>query len=197
MAFIDDRLLECVAYGFAFGPEFRTSIVELKSGREARNAEWARFRWRGVAPYQNIEPDDYSGLLGAFLRARGMVNTFRFRNWLEEAVVGQSLGLAPAGTTAVQLVRDYDPFGGSSYRRTVTAPVAGSVTVYQNGVAKPGTFSTTTGLFTPDTAWTAGAALTADFEYDIVVRFDTDHLPFSYDDMQAMNGEIALVEVLS
>ena len=196
MAFIDDRILECVAYGFSFGPEFRTTITELRSGSEARNAEWARFRWRGVAPYQNINHENYGGLLGAFLRAKGMANTFRFKNWMEDAVVGQSLGNAPSGTTAVQLVRDYAPFGGSSYRRIVTKPVNGTVVVYQSGVEKSGSYSTTTGLFTPSTAWTEGQPLTADFEYDIPVRFDTDSLPFNYENWRALSGEVAVVEVL-
>lgn len=196
MAFIDARILECVAYGFSFGPEFRTTVTELRSGSEARNAEWARFRWRGVAPYQNINPDDYHALLGAFLRAKGMANTFRFKNWMEGAVEGQPLGNAPSGTTAVQLVRTYDPFGGSSYQRTVTKPVAGTVTVYQNGVAKAGSVNTSTGLFTPSTSWSAGQPLTADFEYDIPMRFDSDNLPFNYENFRALSGEAAIVEVL-
>ena len=196
MAFIDARILECVAYGFSFGPEFRTTVTELRSGSEARNAEWARFRWRGVAPYQNINQDDYHALLGAFLRAKGMANTFRFKNWMEGAVESQSLGNAPSGTTAVQLVRTYDPFGGSSYQRTVTKPVAGTVTVYQNGVAKAGSVDTSTGLFTPSTSWSAGQPLTADFEYDIPMRFDSDNLPFNYENFRALSGEAAIVEVL-
>lgn len=195
MAFIDDRLLECVAYGFSFGPEFSTTIESLRNGAESRNANWATFRWRGTAGYQNISPDAYGAVLGAFLAARGMASTFRFKNWLEDAVVGQSLGNAPSGTTAVQLVRDYDAFGGASFQRTITKPVAGTVTVYQSGTPKAGTIDTSTGLFTPATAWTAGQPLTADFEYDLPVRFDADYMPFSYDNFRAINGEITVIEV--
>lgn len=196
MAFIDDRILECVAYGFSFGPEFRTTVTELKNGAEVRNAEWARFRWRGTAPYQNIEPGHYMELLGAFLRAKGMAHTFRFKNWMEGPVVGQSLGNAPSGTAPVQLVRDYDVFGGSAYRRKVTKPVAGTLTVYQDGIVKAGTTDPLTGLFTPTSAWSSGQPLTADFEYDIPMRFDSDNLPFTYDDWRALNSEAAIVEVL-
>ena len=196
MAFIDERILECVAYGFSFEPVFRTTVLELKSGAEVRNAEWSRFRWRGIAPYANIRPESYHLLLGAFLRAHGMKDSFRFKNWMEGAVEGQSLGVAPSGSTAVQLVRDYDPFGGSSYRRMVTKPVDGTVTVYQDGFVKAGTTDPLTGLFTPTSAWTDGLPLTADFEYDIPVRFDTDSLPFSYDNLRALNGEVPIVEVL-
>lgn len=197
MAFIDDRLLECVAYGFSFGPEFATTVETLKSGSESRNSLWAIPRWRGVAPYQNIRPDDYGAILGAFLRTGGMRDTFRFKNWVEDAVVGQSLGNAPSGTTAVQLVREYTIFGGSAAQRTVTKPVAGTVIVYQSGAPKAGTIDTSTGLFTPSTAWTTGAPLTADFDYDLEVRFDTDYMPFSYDNLRALNGEIAIIEVRS
>ena len=195
MAFIDARLLECVSYGFTFGPEFNTEIVPLKNGSEARNANWARFRWRGTAPYNRVRPEHYHELLGAFLRARGMANTFRFLNWFDRAVVGQALGNAPSGTAPVQLVRDFAPFGGLSYRSTITAPVAGTVVVYEAGAPKAGTISSATGLFTPDAAWSSGAALTADYEYDVVVRFDTDHLPFTYENWRAIGGEIPLVGV--
>lgn len=195
MAFINDRLLECIAYGFSFGPEFSTTIESLRNGAESRNANWATFRWRGTVGYQNIRPEIYNEILGAFLTARGMTNTFRFKNWMEGPVVGQSLGNAPSGTTAVQLVRNYDAFGGQSFQRKITKPVAGTVTVYQSGVSKAGTVDALTGLFTPSTAWTAGQPLTADFEYDIPVRFDSDYMPFSYDNFRAVNGEITVVEV--
>lgn len=195
MAFIEDRLLECVAYGFNFGPERSTRVKNLRSGHEVRNANWAISRWRGSASYQNILPEDYGTLLGAFERANGMTNAFRFKNWLDYSVTGQSLGAAPAGTVAVQLVKTYPVFGGSGVTKTIKKPVAGTVTVYQDGIAKAGTIDTTTGLFTPSTAWTEGFALTADFEFDIGVRFAQDWLPFSYDDWQAINGEVSICEV--
>lgn len=195
MAFIEDRLLECVAYGFTFGPERSTRVHRLRSGHETRNANWVLSKWRGSAPYQNIRPEDYGSLLGAFEEADAMTHAFRFKNYLDYSATAEPLGVAPSGTTAVQLVKAYQSFGGSFVQRTVKKPVAGTVTVYQSGTPKAGTIDTTTGLFTPTTSWSAGQALTADFEFDYGVRFDQDWLPFSYDNWQALNGEIAICEV--
>lgn len=195
MAFIEDRLLECIAYGFNFGPQRSTRIQQLRSGQESRNANWPVSRWRGSASYLNITPDKYEEVLGAFEVADGMAHGFRFRNPLDFEVTGQSLGNAPSGSTPVQLIRTYASFGGTSKQRTIKKPVAGTVTVYQAGIAKAGSIDTTTGLFTPNTAWTEGFALTADFEFDLPVRFDQDWLPFSYDNFRAVNGEITICEI--
>jgi uncharacterized protein (TIGR02217 family) len=196
MAFIEDRLLDKVSYGFQIGPLFDTRITTLRNGHERRNRNWDTFKWRGTAPYNRIRAEHHVLLLGAHLACGGAADSFRFKNWMDYRVTGQSLGNAPAGSTAVQLVRDYETFGSTTHRRTITKPVSGTVTVYQNGVAKAGSTDTTTGLFTPDTAWTEGQPLTADFEYDIPMRFASDWLPFTQEEWNARTGEIELIEVL-
>jgi uncharacterized protein (TIGR02217 family) len=94
----------------------------------------------------------------------GMTYAFRFKDWNDYRATAQSLGVAPSGTTAVQLVKTYT-FGSRTHTRTITKPVSATVVVYQAGVAKAGTVDATTGLFTPSTAWTGGAALTDDIEF--------------------------------
>lgn len=196
MSFLDARLLECVAYGFEGRKTYMTRIRPLRSGMETRNAERSGARWTFSALYQNINPTNYGLVVAAFDAARGSEDSFRFHNELDYAVTGQALGVAPSSTTAVQLVKTSSPFAGVTRSKTITKPVAGSLTLYQNGVAKAGTFSTTTGLFTPSTSWTPGATLTADFEYDVPVRFMADELPASYDNWRAINVPIDLIEVL-
>lgn len=195
MAFIEERLLDRVAYGFNFGPERNTRIHRLRSGHTVRNANWPLSLWRGSAPYVRLDPDTYALILGAFERADGMTHGFRFRNWMDFSAVGESLGAAPAGTTAVQLRKTYPVFGGSGVSKTIKKPVTGTVTVYQDGIAKSGTIDTTTGLFTPSTAWTEGLALTADFEFDYGVCFAQDWLPFDYETVQALTGEVGVQEI--
>lgn len=65
----------------------------------------------------------------------------------------------------------------------------------QNGVTKPGTVDTATGLFTPDTAWTSGQPLTWSGEFDVPVRFGNDYLPASWDNKQAINADVELLEI--
>jgi uncharacterized protein (TIGR02217 family) len=74
-------------------------------------------------------------------------------------------------------VKEY-PSGSVIEVRTITKPVAGTVKVYLDGVEQLSGWSvdTTTGLVTFSTAPAAGVEITADFEFDVPARFDTDHM---------------------
>jgi uncharacterized protein (TIGR02217 family) len=67
--------------------------------------------------------------------------------------------------------------------RAIGKPVAGSVKIALAGTPKPSGWSadTTTGLVTFSTAPAAGVAITAGFEFDVPVRFDTDLLDITLD----------------
>jgi uncharacterized protein (TIGR02217 family) len=58
------------------------------------------------------------------------------------------------------------------------APVSGTVRIYKDTFEQLSGWSVnaTTGLITFTTAPTAGVEITADFEFDVPVRFDTDHM---------------------
>ena len=75
------------------------------------------------------------------------------------------------------------PAGAQVWTRSITRPVAGSVTVALNGTpqASGWSVSTATGLVTFTTAPAAGLAVTAGFEFDVPVRFDTDTLDVTLD----------------
>ena len=77
----------------------------------------------------------------------------------------------------IQLVKEY-PSGSVIEVRTITKPVAGTVKVYLDGVEQLSGWSvdTTTGLVTFGTPPALGVEVTADFEFDVPVRFDTDHM---------------------
>jgi uncharacterized protein (TIGR02217 family) len=62
--------------------------------------------------------------------------------------------------------------------RTITKPVAGTVKVYLDGAEQLAGWSvdTTTGLVTFGVPPALGVEVTADFEFDVPVRFDTDHM---------------------
>jgi hypothetical protein len=62
--------------------------------------------------------------------------------------------------------------------RTITKPVAGTVKVYLDDVEQlsGGSVDTTTGLVTFSVPPAVGVEITADFAFDVPVRFDTDHM---------------------
>jgi len=195
MAFIEVRLNDRVRIGFTGGPRFKTSIVTLDNGKEQRNQEWARARWEYEAPFTNADPEVVrKAVRDMFFAARGMNDGFRFKDWDDYQATNESLGNAPSGTTAVQLIKTYAAGFPSPYVRNILKPVSGTVTVYQAGVAKAGTLDTTTGLFTPSSGWTAGQPLTWTGEFDVPVRFDDDALLWLWDNKDVRSATVRLVE---
>lgn len=177
-----------IALKSAGGPERRTEIVTLGSGREERNARWAHARRRFDAGYGVKSVAALSAVVAFFEERRGRLYGFRWRDRLDHSSAAgapgpfdQDLGAGDGIKAAFDLVKLY---GGphAPYRRPIAKPVAGSVRVAVAGVEQsPGTHficDTTSGriTFLAGHVPAAGAAVTAGFLFDVPVRFDTDYL---------------------
>lgn len=166
-----------IAYGATGGAEFNTSITTTFSGFEQRNVNWqkARGRWdvsTGIKTKTDMD------VLQAFFRARfGKAYGFRFKDWSDYQAVGQTLGTGNGTQTVFQLTKAYTS-GAYSYSRDIKKPVTGTVKIYLNAVLQGAGFSVdlTTGIVTFSSAPGAGVIVSADFDFDVPVRFDTDTL---------------------
>ena len=191
MAFHEVRFPDNISRGARGGPERRTQIVELASGDEERNASWANSRRRYDVAYGIRRADDLAAVVAFFEARNGRLQGFRFKDWADfkscppsqtPEATDQPIGTGNGSTTEFQLAKRYTS-GAQSWSRAITKPVAGTVTIALNGTpqASGWSVSTTTGLVTFDTAPAAGAVLTAGFEFDVPVRFDTDVLDVTLD----------------
>jgi uncharacterized protein (TIGR02217 family) len=175
-----------IALGSAGGPERRTEIVALASGREERNARWAHSRRRYDAGYGIKTYDALSQVIAFFEERRGMLHGFRWRDRLDYAsaapglavtALDQILGAGDGETATFQLAKTY---GGAfaPYARPIAKPVSGSVRVAVDGVELDDGFSVDvkTGVVTFAEPPGVGDAVTAGFLFDVPVRFDTDYL---------------------
>lgn len=192
-----------VALGARGGPERRTEIVTLGSGREERNTPWAhsRRRWNAAPGIRTLA--DIAAVTAFFEARRGQLYGFRFRDPVDHASGDpvspgdQPLGTGDGTRTVFQLIKRYQD-AGSAYDRIISRPVVGSVRVAANGVELTAgtdfTVDTETGeIIFPDAPET-GTALTAGFRFDVPVRFDTDFLDISLEAFEA--GEIADLPIL-
>lgn len=193
MSFIETRMSDRVALGFQAIPFYSTRINPLDNGKEKRNINWTRAKRRYSALFQNFTPAQFELILATFHAVRGAAHSFRFKDWTDFEVTGGSLGVAPSGSTAVQLTKVY-AFGSTSVTRTITKPRATGFVLYQNGISKAGALDTTTGLFTPSTGWTPGDALTWTGTFDVPVRFASDEMPSAWENKQAISTTCELVE---
>ena len=191
MAFHEVRFPDNISRGARGGPERRTQIVELASGAEERNASWANSRRRYDVAYGIRRADDLAAVVAFFEARNGRLHGFRFKDWADfksclpsqmPGPTDQPIGTGNGSATQFQLTKRYTS-GAQSWTRAITKPVAGTVTIALNGTpqASGWSVSTTTGLVTFDTAPAAGAVLTAGFEFDVPVRFDTDVLDVTLD----------------
>ena len=101
----------------------------------------------------------------------------RLKDWTDYKATGQLIGTGDGAVKTFQLVKRC-PSGSVIEVHTITKPVAGTVRVYKDGVEKLAGWSVdvTTGVVAFTTAPAAGVAITADFELDVSVRFDNDHM---------------------
>lgn len=193
--FIEERLTDpCPAYTFASTSQWSTRVVTLANGNEKRNVNWSQPKQSFSAPFQNITAEAARALKAAHYATRGMAYGFRFKDWADFQATNEPLGIAPSGSTPVQLVKTYD-FGAEAYTRKISKPVAGTVTVRSNGTPVAGTLDPVTGLFTPSSPWAGGGVLTWTGEFDVPVRFNSDQLTFTIDNVDALNGQVELLEI--
>lgn len=191
MAFHEVRFPDNISRGARGGPERRTQIVELASGAEERNASWANSRRRYDVAYGIRRADDLAAVVAFFEARNGRLHGFRFKDWADfksclpsqtPGPANQPIGTGNGAATLFQLTKHYTS-GAQSWTRAITKPVAGTVTIALNGTPQISgwSVSTATGLVTFTTAPAAGVAVTAGFEFDVPVRFDTDALDVTLD----------------
>jgi uncharacterized protein (TIGR02217 family) len=204
MAFHEVRFPTGIAFGSSGGPQRKTEIVTLGSGFEERNAVWANSRRRYDVGYGVKSLDDLHIVIAFFEARMGRLYGFRFKDFSDfkscapNAVLtptDQTIGTGNGTATQFQLAKVYAS-GAGSWTRTIKKPVAGTVRVALNGVEQMSGWSVdaTTGVVTFTSAPGSGVAVTAGFEFDVPVRFDTDALSVNLESFRA--GEIPAIPIV-
>jgi uncharacterized protein (TIGR02217 family) len=179
-----------IALRSAGGPERKTEIVTLGSGREERNARWAHSRRRYDAGYGIKDMEALSVVVAFYEERRGRLHGFRWRDRIDHssALAGatvtpfdQAIGTGDGATAAFALTKTYGSVH-APYGRPIVKPIASSVRVAVGGVEMSDgvhfACDVTTGIvaFLSGHIPSLGAAVTAGFRFDVPVRFDTDYL---------------------
>ena len=185
--FLEERLSDLIRYGSSWQDEFAVNVVKSSGGNEYRSL---------IHPYPvrvfdiSYMLDDvrlWSELVGVYMRAHGTFAGFRarcFDEWSSNGARGTPTALDQPtlviAATTRQLVKQYgtDKTAGSSgyaYRQ-IKKPVTGTMVAAKNGTTLTPTtqftVDTTTGIVTVPAALITDT-ITAGFEFDFPVRFDT------------------------
>lgn len=208
MAFHEIRFPANLSFGSVGGPERRSEIVTLASGYEERNSSWAHSRRRYDAGMGLRSLDDVQALLVFFEARAGQLHGFRWKDWSDckscvpsgqPGFSDQLIGKGDGARRSFALLKAYES-GGSRYERPVTKPVSDSVRAGFGGVERfPGAdyqVNHETGIITFDVAPEPGADVTAGYEFDVPVRFDTDRIAVSVASFQAGDmPQVPIVEI--
>jgi uncharacterized protein (TIGR02217 family) len=207
MTFHEVRLPARLAFGSTGGVERRTEIVTLGSGFERRSTPWAEGRRRYLIGANLRSLDDMAALTAFFEARRGRLYGFRFRDFADfkscapgasPGSLDQPLGQGDGVRTVFALSKRYGDDGAGADRR-ITKPVEGTVRVALDGIERPeGAFAVdhATGTVCLDEPPGVGVVVTAGFEFDTPVRFDTDRIEVTLESFGA--GRMAatpLIEV--
>lgn len=206
MAFHEVRFPANLSFGSVGGPERRTEVVTLANGFEERNTPWAHSRRRYDAGAGMRSLDDIDALVSFFEARGGRLNAFRWKDWsdyksclpsrtpdFEDQIIGRGDG----ETTSFQLAKTYRS-GLESYSRPIKKPVTGTIRIGVQGDLQIETVHYTvdamTGIVTFLSPPDDGVEITAGFEFDVPVRFDTDIIQTSVASFQA--GDMPSVPVV-
>jgi len=206
MAFHDIRFPPSLSFGALGGPERRTDIVTLSNGFEERNTAWAQSRRRYDAGLGLRSMQDLEQVIAFFEARQGQLHSFRWKDWADFKSSAadrdvqfddQLVGIGDGVSRVFQLVKTYRS-GGHSVTRAITKPVAATVQVGVQGDAlvagQQYDVDAITGMIEFDIPPAEGLDITAGFEFDVPVRFDTPQIRISLASFNA--GEVPDVPVI-
>ncbi|MGF1462065.1 MAG: TIGR02217 family protein [Maricaulaceae bacterium] len=208
-AFHDVRFPVEIALRATGGPERRTEVLTLGSGRERRNSPWRHGRRRWDAGLGVRSRDDLHEVIRFFEARHGRLFGFRWRDPIDHkscppsrtpGPLDQILGTGDGAQVEFPLIKSYADAGGG-YDRPISKPVAGLVRVALNGAelaAEAFSVNLVTGVVSLQTPPTPNQTVTAGFAFDTPVRFDVDHLEVRLDAIGAGAApHIPIIEVQS
>ena len=210
--FVDESFPLGISLGASVRVEKRSQVTRLLNGAETRNAIW-----RGTRRHFDVgtglrSSADLHRILTFFEKVGGRLCGFRFRDPMDHksCAFDQTptasdvlLGTGDGSTASFQLIK---PVGAANvaWQRTITKPVAGTVSVAVNRqektVGSHVLLDPATGLleFQAGHIPSSNQEVTAGFLFDTPARFESDHLEINLLHFEAGQvPSIPLLELLS
>jgi uncharacterized protein (TIGR02217 family) len=206
--FHEVRFPLAIGFGSSGGPGRRTDVVLLASGHEERNSRWADSRRRYNAGTGVRSLDDLHALLAFFEERRGKLYGFRWRDradWKScepgetPDASDQGIGVGDGVNATFWLSKRYG-VSNAPYVRAIAKPVESTVRVAVGGdeqaVGVDFSVDAATGVvtFLPGHIPADEAVVTAGFEFDVPVRFDTDRIDVNLSSFEA--GDVPSIPIV-
>jgi uncharacterized protein (TIGR02217 family) len=202
MSFHEVKFPSEISKKAAGGPVFQTAVTQLASGKEQRNVNWQNARAKYVISIKSLSEIDSKKLLEFFYARQGAAYGFRFKDWLDFEAQNQILGTGNNIKTSFDLVKNYINTTinnlNINYARRISKPVQNTVSVFVNSIKITSGFTINyeNGTINFSTPPITDAVISANFQFDVPVRFAADELKIAYENIANNSAkEIELIEV--
>lgn len=196
-SFCEHRFPTDISYGVSGGPSFYTEIVETASGKEYRNirAPYSRNKYNIASGIRTKE--QLQRVMDFFRAVKGKAIPFRFKDWMNFEATQEFIAVADGATHKYQLLKRYR-VGSNEEVKKIYKPVVNTVKIYVNDTLETEiSVNHTNGTFLFKTLPVKDAIIKASFDFDVPVRFDTDHINASIESYEVHSiDEIPIIEVL-
>lgn len=210
MTFQNVRFPTEISYGATGGPRFNTTILTLSSGHEKRNINWSLVRAEYDVAHAVKTQEQMDTLRDFFYARSGMAYGFRFRDWTDYSLTRQVIGTTDGATSTFQIYKRYTS-NAVNYDRNLTKIVAdgdvvtntlsvwvGGSSIAEGGGAGQFSIDRDTGIITLGSSLytVSGDDVEVQCEFDVPVRFNTDHFDVSIDNFSSQSwSSIPIVEI--
>ncbi|GGZ45592.1 DUF2460 domain-containing protein [Asticcacaulis endophyticus] len=200
MTFHNIRFPARLAFGSGVSIERKTEITSLASGHERRISPWAQGRRHYLIGAGVRSLTDAAELLTFYEAREGRLYGFRFKDFADfksgalnaaPSSTDQVIGTGDGVRTVFQLTKAY-----GAVVRPITKPVEGTVMVAVNGTESIVSVDHSTGVVTFSAAPAVGTTISAGFEFDVPVRFNSDRIEMTLESFEAGRvAAVALIEI--
>lgn len=203
----DVRLPEDIEKGAQGGAmRFFTNVNQVDSGQERRDVRWSLALGRWDVGYGIRGPAQYDPLIAFFASRRGRAFAFRFKDWLDYRLSTPAQPLTirfPSQGSAQGISKPYVHDGdlANAYYRRITHPVLDSLRFNRTdtgAAVSPTAFEWDEEEFRLNLVAPGIQSIEVNVsgDFDVPVRFDTDHLEATYELFNAASHpDIPIVEV--
>lgn len=181
---------------FAIGkPEFTTSCATTLSGREARRSDRESARQKYIIKNCRLSESQFNQFNNFFRARRGRNFAFRFRDYADYKVSNQLIATGK-NIQEFSLFKLYED-AVAPYYRIITKPVVGSVKLYIDNNPAEANIDYNNGKVQLATQLAVNQSLTADFKFDVPVRFCEDSFEYNhFADGSIELSKVELIEVI-
>jgi len=200
--FINARFLEKLPFGTEFLLESKVNILTSRNGLESRSLASPHPKRKYKLSLNKLKIEDVESICGFFQNTSGALKSFRFKDITDFKALNQKLLNIDGGKGLIfRLIKNYSLLNQdgsfSSYQRLVTKPVENTIFIKdENGDDIIFNIDTNTGIIqflTPQDK----DKISASFEFDTHVRFETETLSLKYLSTGfEQSGDIIITEVL-